>query len=149
MPLGNCSSSHTSRSDSGYGRRRSNTASTTVKMAIVAPRPRASVAIATALNPIFLRSWRTANLKSFHIARIFGLGTHVRRQADFPGHSCDFPGKFNGSGIAVSRMWEDKSPDLELLPSVNPRLGEIEVVLDAAEDFVVDHALVPQIENHV
>ena len=45
---------------SGYGSGRSNTPSSTVKIAVVAPMPSASVITTTALNPGVFRSVRTA-----------------------------------------------------------------------------------------
>src|SRR5437016_7101525 len=53
------------RSDSRYGSALSNTALTTLKIAVFAPMPRASVSTATAVKPGFFSNWRTANLRSF------------------------------------------------------------------------------------
>src|SRR5438132_85422 len=52
------------RSMSGYGYGRSITASTTVKIAVVAPMPSASVSITTAVKPGFFRSARSAQRTS-------------------------------------------------------------------------------------
>jgi hypothetical protein len=52
--------SWTMRSGSGYGSGFSKTAFTTVKMAVLAPMPSASVRTATAVKPGFLRSVRNA-----------------------------------------------------------------------------------------
>src|SRR6266513_5015913 len=63
--LGLTEAIRTSRSGSRYGSGRSNTALTTLKMAVFAPMPSASVSTATAVKPGFFRSWRKANLRSF------------------------------------------------------------------------------------
>src|SRR2546430_175526 len=55
----------TSRSDSVYGNGRNKTAFTTLKIAVFAPMPSASVSTATAAKPGFFRSWRKANFRSF------------------------------------------------------------------------------------
>ena len=47
------------------GNERSNSASTTVKIAVFAPMPSASVRTATAVKPGFSSNWRKANLRSF------------------------------------------------------------------------------------
>ena len=54
----------TARSGSCHGRGRRSTASTTLKIAALAPMPSASVAIATAVKPAFRRSVRLPNLRS-------------------------------------------------------------------------------------
>ena len=48
------------RSGCKYGKGFNSTESTTVKMAVLAPMPKASAAMAMAVNPGFLRSMRTA-----------------------------------------------------------------------------------------
>src|SRR4029077_3631875 len=53
------------RSAFGYGRGRSRTALTILKIAVLAPIPSASVRTATKVNPGDLRSWRRANFRSF------------------------------------------------------------------------------------
>src|SRR5215211_1518957 len=55
----------TSRSGDGKGSGFSNTALTTLKIAVLAPMPSASVRTATRENPGDLRSWRRANFRSF------------------------------------------------------------------------------------
>src|SRR4030081_1257500 len=55
----------TSRSGSLNGNGRSSTALTTLKIAVFAPMPSASVMTATAVNPGFFKSWRKANFRSF------------------------------------------------------------------------------------
>src|SRR5262249_36391516 len=55
----------TSRSGDGNGSGFNNTALTTLKMAVFAPIPSASVTTATRVNPGDLRSWRKASFKSF------------------------------------------------------------------------------------
>jgi hypothetical protein len=40
---------------------------TTLKMAVFAPMPSASVSTATAVKPGFFNSWRKANLRSFMV----------------------------------------------------------------------------------
>src|SRR5438552_12112839 len=55
----------TIRSGSRYASAFSNTALTTLKMAVFAPIPSASVSTATAVKPGFLSNWRKANFKSF------------------------------------------------------------------------------------
>src|SRR2546423_9287058 len=62
-PARNC----TSWPDSGYGSGLSRTALTTVKMAVFAPMPSASVSTATAVKPGFFSNWRKANFKSFMV----------------------------------------------------------------------------------
>src|SRR3989454_12001952 len=59
------SETNTSRPGSlnGSGRRR--TALTTLKIAVFAPMPSASVSTATAVKPGFFSNWRKANLRSF------------------------------------------------------------------------------------
>src|SRR4029077_3549997 len=66
----NLSRSNTSCSECGYGSGRSNTAFTTLKIAVCAPIPRASTRTATNVNPGDLRSWRRANVTSF---MLFGV----------------------------------------------------------------------------
>src|SRR5205823_8931872 len=56
---------HTSRSGFLKGSGRSNTALTTLKIAVFAPMPSASVSTATAVKPGFFSNWRRANLRSF------------------------------------------------------------------------------------
>src|SRR5437016_6108390 len=65
--LGLTEAIRTSRSGSRYGRGRSSTALTTLKIAVFAPMPSASVSTATAVKPGFLSNWRKANLKSFMV----------------------------------------------------------------------------------
>src|SRR5207249_9281147 len=55
----------TSRSASGKGNGRNKTPFTTLKMAVFAPMPSASVSTATAVKPGFFRNCRKANFKSF------------------------------------------------------------------------------------
>ena len=59
MP-GECSHTAARRSGCGYGSGRSSSASTTLKMAELAPMPMASEAAITTVNPMFLRSMRSA-----------------------------------------------------------------------------------------
>src|SRR6266550_7249055 len=59
-----------SRSGSLNGNGRSNTASTTLKMAVFAPMPSASVSTATAVKPGFFSNWRKANFRSFITQRL-------------------------------------------------------------------------------
>src|SRR2546426_11249182 len=61
----------TSRSAAGNGNGRSSTPLTTLKMAVFAPMPIASVSTATAVKPGFFSSWRKAYFKSF-IRAIYG-----------------------------------------------------------------------------
>src|SRR6266513_1374509 len=58
---------HTSRSGFLKGNGRSSTALTTLKMAVFAPMPSASVSTATALKPGFFSNWRMANFESFMV----------------------------------------------------------------------------------
>src|SRR5437879_3690193 len=60
----------TSRSAAGKGNDRSTTPLTTLKMAVVAPMPSASVSTATAVKPGFFTNCRTANLRSFISQRL-------------------------------------------------------------------------------
>src|SRR5580693_8169728 len=55
---------YTRRLGSPYGRERINTPLTTVKIAVFAPMPRASVSTATIVKPGFLRSIRTPYFRS-------------------------------------------------------------------------------------
>src|SRR3989442_5911238 len=54
----------TSRSGSLNGRGRNNTLPTTLKIAVFAPIPSASVSTVTTVKPGFLSNWRKANLRS-------------------------------------------------------------------------------------
>src|SRR5438445_12992671 len=63
----------TIRSGSRYGSAFSNTALTTLKMAVFAPIPSARVSTATAVKPGFLSNWRKANFKSFITQRLHGI----------------------------------------------------------------------------
>src|SRR5438477_5887730 len=58
------------RSGSRYGSAFSNTALTTLKMAVFAPMPSARVSTATAVKPGFFTSWRKANLRSLITQRL-------------------------------------------------------------------------------
>src|SRR6266540_3381616 len=58
------SETNTSRPGSLNGGGRSSTALTTLKIAVFAPMPSASVSTATAVKPGFFSSWRMANLRS-------------------------------------------------------------------------------------
>src|ERR1044071_5876593 len=60
------------RSASGYGSGRSRTALTTLKIAVFAPMPSASVRMAMNANPGDLRSWRRAIRMSFNMEISFG-----------------------------------------------------------------------------
>ena len=60
LPSGKARVRTTILSASGYGRGRSSTALTTVKMAVLAPIPSASVSTATAVNPGLFSIVRTA-----------------------------------------------------------------------------------------
>src|SRR5215471_8847889 len=55
----------TSCSACGYGKGSKSVASTTVKIAVVAPIPSAIVITAVKVNPGDFQSWRRANLRSF------------------------------------------------------------------------------------
>ena len=57
----------TSRPDSVYGNGRNKTAFTTLKIAVFAPMPSASVSTATAAKPGFFSSWRKAKRRSFMV----------------------------------------------------------------------------------
>ena len=61
---GRCSASDMIRSASAYGRGRQRTASTTLKIAVLAPMPRASAATATSVNDGWRRSMRRLNATS-------------------------------------------------------------------------------------
>src|SRR5438445_8764376 len=69
-------------SGSGYGSAFSNTVLMTVKMAVFAPMPSASVSTATAVKPGFFSNWRKANLRSFitQCLHRIDLGRAPRRQ---------------------------------------------------------------------
>src|SRR2546425_1147383 len=87
--LGLTEAIRTSRSGSRYGRGCNNTALTTLKIAVFAPMPSASVSTATAVKPGFFNSSRKANFKSF-IAQSFdriGVGRVARgKQASHERH---------------------------------------------------------------
>src|SRR5439155_7684992 len=68
--LGLTEAIRTSRSGSRYGSGRSKTALTTLKIAVFAPMPSASVSTATAVKPGFFSNWRKANLRSFITQRL-------------------------------------------------------------------------------
>src|SRR2546426_3154684 len=55
----------TRRFGSRNGRGRMSRALTTLKIAVLAPMPSASVSTATAVKPGFFNNWRKANLRSF------------------------------------------------------------------------------------
>src|SRR5215469_8096882 len=59
------------RSDPGYGSGRSKTAFTTLKMAVFAPMPSASVRTVTAVKPGFFPSMRAAYRRSCQMVSIF------------------------------------------------------------------------------
>src|SRR5436305_4406644 len=59
----------TSRSAAGKGNGRSTTPLITLKMAVFAPMPSASVSTATAVKPGFFSNWRRAKRRSFISAR--------------------------------------------------------------------------------
>jgi hypothetical protein len=63
--LGLTEAIRTSRSGLRYGSGRSNTALTTLKIAVLAPMPNASVSTATAVKPGFFSNWRKAKRRSF------------------------------------------------------------------------------------
>src|SRR5207302_7143708 len=63
----------TSRSEAENGNGRSSTPFTTLKIAVFAPIPSASVSTATAVKPGFFNSWRNANLRSFITQRLNGI----------------------------------------------------------------------------
>src|SRR5881296_1898923 len=64
------SETNTSRPGSLNGGGRSSTALITLKTAVLAPMPSASVSTATAVKPGFFSSWRKANLRSFITQRL-------------------------------------------------------------------------------
>src|SRR5260221_2049635 len=89
------------RSASGYGRGRNNTELTMLKIAVLAPIPRASVRIATAANAGFLVNWRRAKRKLFITKRHHGIdagratrGNEARRCGNRGQQRCDR--KING-----------------------------------------------------
>src|SRR5256885_5613267 len=59
-----------SRSGSGPGMGFNSVELTTLKMAVFAPMPSASVSTATAVKPGFFSNWRKANLRSFIAQRL-------------------------------------------------------------------------------
>src|SRR6266516_2959447 len=65
VPVPPLRSTTNSRSGSGNESGRSKTALTTLKMAVFAPMPSASVSTATAVKLGFFNNWRQANLRSF------------------------------------------------------------------------------------
>ena len=64
VPVGSCRATFMMRSGCGYGSGCSRTASTTVKIAVLAPMPMASAASAIAVNPRFRRIVRRAYFRS-------------------------------------------------------------------------------------
>src|SRR2546426_485673 len=69
-PLGPLSKTITNRSVSLNGNGRRRMALTTLKIAVFAPMPSASVSTATAVKPGLFSSWRKANLRSFITQRL-------------------------------------------------------------------------------
>src|SRR6266446_7290373 len=86
--------SSTMPSGSGYGSAFSNTPLITLKMAVFAPMPSASVSTATAVKPGFFSNWRKANLRSFMAQRLHRIDSRctTRRQVaggkDDQSHYC-------------------------------------------------------------
>src|SRR5467141_2330642 len=84
----------TSRSATGNGNGRNKTPFTTLKMAVFAPMPSASVSTATAVKPGFFSNWRKANLRSFMAQRLHRIDSRctTRRQVaggkDDQSHYC-------------------------------------------------------------
>src|SRR5258708_27875829 len=82
------------RSASGYGSGRRRTALTMLKIAVFAPIPRASVTIATAAKPGFLRNCRSASRKLFITKRGDGIdacGAARGNETGNRGNNCQQP----------------------------------------------------------
>src|SRR5213075_1194318 len=76
------SETNTSRPGSLNGGGRSSTALNTLKIAVFAPMPSASVSTATAVKPGFFSSWRKANLRSFITQRLHRIDTRCPQGRD-------------------------------------------------------------------
>src|SRR5881394_3695611 len=90
------SETNTNRSGSWNGGGRRTTALITLKIAVLAPMPRASVSTATAVKPGFFSNWRKANLRSFITQRLHWIDTRcpqgrdqTRRQSNADEHQHD------------------------------------------------------------
>src|SRR5690348_7587544 len=79
----------TSWPGSGYGSGLSRTALTTLKMAVFAPMPSASVSTATAVKPGCFNNWRMANLRSFITQRLHRIDFRGPARRQPAGEQCD------------------------------------------------------------
>src|SRR5437016_12312887 len=95
------SETNASRFGSLNGGGRSSTALITLKMAVLAPMPSASVSTATVAKPGFLNSWRIANFKSFM-------------------DSLDFDFRFQNGDLVLDRPRSVRTDQAARLP--NPKL---------------------------
>jgi len=77
------------RPGSGYGRLRSNTASTTLKMVVVAPIPTATIRIADSAKVGFLAELRAAYLRSCNNVVNIPKGSLKRRGGRLPRGTAD------------------------------------------------------------
>src|SRR6266516_7553109 len=83
------SCNRTNRSGSGKESGRNKTPFTTLKMAVFAPMPSASVSTATAVKPGFLSNWRKANLRSFITQRLHWIDLRRAECRQTAGHERD------------------------------------------------------------
>src|SRR4026209_1729400 len=86
----------TNRSALSYARGRNSTALTTLKIAVLAPMPSASVSTATAGKPGFFRNWRGGNFRSLMAQRLHRIdfrcaarGEPAGQEADRGEHHCN------------------------------------------------------------
>src|SRR5216110_2398466 len=80
---------HTSRSGFLKGSGRSRTPLMTLKIAVFAPMPSASVSTATAVKPGFFSSWRKANLRSFITQSLYRINFRRAAGGQIAGQECD------------------------------------------------------------
>src|SRR5262245_44087714 len=80
MPPFHCVKTITVRDGSAHGSGRRPPALTTLKMAVVRPRPRAGVIAAAAVNPAWRRLWRSAKRTSCRNSRCQEFGRDHRRE---------------------------------------------------------------------
>src|SRR5881392_913164 len=79
----------TSRSAAGNGNGRSNTPFTTLKIAVFAPMPSASVSTATAVKPGFFSNWRRAKRRSFITQRLYRIDLRRATRRQPASEQCD------------------------------------------------------------
>ncbi len=102
VPPGGLSQTNTTRSGSSYGRGRSITPFTRLKIAVGTPMPIASVSTTTTVKPGCLRSDRSETRKSWirlpmdhaHAGRLVVSWSYRRAGEPWPGHRCRSPAQW-------------------------------------------------------